>query len=99
MMNKTPKLLPWLARQAGISIEKATTLWRDAMSDESLQASCLHDPDRFYRTLVERLQGLAVTEKPAGKPVASAQPSLLSLGRQGDGHAAMLLNSFGLKPA
>lgn len=98
-MNKTPKLLPWLARQAGISSEKATTLWREAMSDESLHASCAHDPDRFYRTLIERLQGLAVTEKPAGKPVAPAQSSLLSFGRQGDGRATMLLNSFGLKPA
>lgn len=99
MMNKMPKLLPWLARQAGISIERATTLWREAMSDESLQASCLHDPDRFYRTLIERLQGLAVMEKPAGKPVAPAQSSLLSFGRQGDGHAVLLLRPFGLKPA
>jgi len=30
---KTPKLLPWHARKAGISIERATTLWHEAVRE------------------------------------------------------------------
>lgn len=30
-MNKTPKLLPWFARKAGVSEERAASLWRKAV--------------------------------------------------------------------
>jgi hypothetical protein len=30
---KTPKLLPWYARKAGVSIDRATELWREAVRD------------------------------------------------------------------
>lgn len=30
---KTPKLLPWYARKAGISIERATELWHAALRE------------------------------------------------------------------
>lgn len=30
---KTPKLLPWYARKAGVSIERATVLWRTAVRE------------------------------------------------------------------
>ena len=30
-MNRTPKLLPWFARKAGVSEERAATLWRKAI--------------------------------------------------------------------
>jgi len=30
---KTPKLLPWYARKAGVSIDRADELWREAVRD------------------------------------------------------------------
>ncbi|HRQ58521.1 MAG TPA: hypothetical protein PLN31_13985 [Azoarcus taiwanensis] len=30
---KTPKLLPWYARKAGVSIERAESLWRKAVRE------------------------------------------------------------------
>ncbi len=32
---KTPKLLPWYARKAGVSIERAGVLWRKAVRDST----------------------------------------------------------------
>ena len=55
-MNKTPKLLPWLARKAGISTEKATALWSVVVSDKSLLSAAAKDPDSYCRLIVERLQ-------------------------------------------
>ncbi|MCK0510810.1 hypothetical protein [Aromatoleum buckelii] len=33
---KTPKLLPWYARKAGIPIERATTLWHEAVREATV---------------------------------------------------------------
>ncbi len=33
----TPKLLPWLARKAGISEERATVLWRKAVREATAE--------------------------------------------------------------
>jgi len=96
-MNKTPKLLPWLARKAGISTEKAAALWLEAVSEESLQADCANDPDNVYRHIVERLQVLSARDTPVAKPNASAHSPLLVL--SGHGSAAFLLNPFGMKLA
>ena len=30
---KTPKLLPWQARKAGVSLERAEALWRKAVRE------------------------------------------------------------------
>lgn len=32
---KTPKLLPWYARKAGVSTERATVLWRKAVREST----------------------------------------------------------------
>lgn len=98
-MNITPKLLPWLARKAGISNEKATALWSEVVSDESVQAAGAKDPDSFYRAIVERLQDLTPQEKPVVKPAISKHAPLLVLSRHGDASSAILLNPFGLKTA
>lgn len=98
-MNKTPKLLPWLARKAGISNEKAAALWREVVSDESLHAGGAKDPDHTYHAIVARLHEMADSEKSAAKPATVAHSPLLVLSRHGNGPAAVLLNPFGLKIA
>jgi hypothetical protein len=37
MMMKTPKLLPWYARKAGVSIEHATVLWHKAVREATVK--------------------------------------------------------------
>jgi len=56
MMDTMPKLLPWLARKAGISNEQAQMLWRDAFADGRLRMQCANNPDLFYRTVIEHFQ-------------------------------------------
>lgn len=34
---KTPKLLPWYARKAGVSLERAETLWRKAVREATVE--------------------------------------------------------------
>lgn len=34
---QTPKLLPWYARKAGVSIERATVLWRKAIREATAE--------------------------------------------------------------
>lgn len=98
-MNMTPKLLPWLARKAGISNETATALWREVASDESLQAGFSTDPDHAFRLIVERLQDLAARDRAALKQTTPGHSPVLVLTRHGDHSSAILLNPFGLKAA
>ena len=46
-----PKLLPWYARQAGVSIERAETLWREAEAE----AARAHTPQmpEYWRACTE----------------------------------------------
>jgi hypothetical protein len=89
LMNKTPKLLPWVARKAGVSIEKAAALWQEAAAHVSLQTEPGKDPDHYYHLMVGRLRALAERGKPAHRPAASP---LLVLARHGSETAAVLLN-------
>jgi hypothetical protein len=60
---KAPKILPWVARKAGISEELALKLWRRAASD----AECLSgqtNTSEYYGLAVERF--LALVEEEAG---------------------------------
>lgn len=34
---KTPKLLPWYARKAGVSVERATVLWQKAVRQATVE--------------------------------------------------------------
>lgn len=98
-MNMTPKLLPWLARKAGISTEKATALWREVASDKTLQAGFSKDPDHTFRLVVERLQDLDARDRGAPKQTAPGHSPVLVLTRHGDRSSAILLNPFGLRAA
>lgn len=61
-MMKTPKILPWLARRAGVSDGRAELLWRVAC----LQAAALtgeHDSPRYWEAAQRRLQDLLAYER------------------------------------
>lgn len=57
---KTPKLLPWLARKAGISERRACTLWFEAERWAARRASpgC----SAYYQLAMDRLLELAAAE-------------------------------------
>lgn len=59
-LAKTPKLLPWLARKAGIDDVRAAALWREAERWAARQA-----PDGspvYYKLAVDRLLHLVAEE-------------------------------------
>ncbi len=59
---KTPKILPWLARRAGVSDSRAELLWRVAC----LQAKSLtgeQDSPRYWEAAQRRLQDLLAHER------------------------------------
>lgn len=60
-MTKCPKLLPWLARRAGISMELAEKLWRRAASDAAELTGSSEGPE-FSRFAIEALIDLIEDE-------------------------------------
>lgn len=59
-MPKTPKILPWLARKAGISDVRAEALWHDAERWAGRQAS--PGSAAYFKLAVDRLLQLAAAE-------------------------------------
>lgn len=57
---KTPKLLPWLAKKAGITESRATTLWHDAERWAAHRAA--KGSSTFYKLAVDRLLELVAAE-------------------------------------
>lgn len=57
---KTPKILPWLARKAGISTSRAAELWHDAERWAERRASV--GTSGYYKLAVDRLLELAAAE-------------------------------------
>lgn len=59
---KTPKLLPWYARRAGVSNERATALWRKAVREATDNTGWVGNEDywsesmRCFLALLEREQ-------------------------------------------
>ena len=56
----TPKLLPWLARKAGISEHRAVTLWRDA--ERWAHRRAVFGSSAYYKLAVDRLLELVAAE-------------------------------------
>lgn len=61
---KAPKILPWIARKAGISDELALKLWRRAAGEAEELAGCCTSSDYFHLA-VERFIDLADSESEA----------------------------------
>ncbi len=57
---KTPKLLPWLAKKAGITDARATVLWHDAERWAALRAA--RDSSAYFKLAVDRLLKLVAAE-------------------------------------
>jgi hypothetical protein len=57
---KTPKILPWLARKAGISDARAAEFWRDAEQWAARRAET--GSSTYFKLAVDRLLELAAAE-------------------------------------
>lgn len=57
---KTPKILPWLAKKAGISESRATTLWHEAERWAGHRAKV--GSSLYFKLAVDRLLELALAE-------------------------------------
>ncbi len=57
---KTPKILPWLAKKAGISESRAAVLWRDAERWAAHRAA--PGSSLYFKLAVDRLLELALAE-------------------------------------
>jgi len=57
---KAPKLLPWLAKKAGISEQRALALWRESERWAARQA--VPDSSAYFKLAVDRLLELTAAE-------------------------------------
>ena len=57
---KTPKILPWLAKKAGISESRTATLWHDAERWAGRRAKV--GSSEYFKLAVDRLLELALAE-------------------------------------
>lgn len=83
-MTTSPKLLPWLARKAGLSQEKAEALWRDTFAEESNSLPRTMDPDGFYRRVLECFRQHAALDNMRAPALARAAPASAAALRKGD---------------
>jgi hypothetical protein len=60
MSPKSPKLLPWLARKAGIDDRRADVLWRDACRYAAHRAA--PESSDYFKIAIDRLLELVATE-------------------------------------
>jgi len=76
IQTKTPKILPWVARKAGISDVQAEALWREAVRRATLQIGRTGNA-AYYRAVMERLHELvdqAKADALARQPVSPSRP-------------------------
>ena len=59
---KTPMILPWLARKAGISDERAETLWHRALRHATLKTGWVNSPE-YWQVANEKLLELKEVER------------------------------------
>ena len=57
---RTPKLLPWLAKKAGITERRATTLWHE--SERWAASRAAPGSSAYYKLAVDRLLELTAAE-------------------------------------
>ena len=56
---KTPKLLPWYARKAGVSLERATVLWHKAVREATDQTGWVGNAEYWGEAMNSFLRLLA----------------------------------------
>jgi len=67
---KAPKILPWIAKRAGVAEAVALKLWRRAAGEAALIVGN-HDSSEFFRLSVERFVSL-VEEESGRSPLSGA---------------------------
>lgn len=92
---KTPKILPWLARKAGISDARAATLWHEAERWADRRASA--GSSSYFKLAIDRLLALAAAESLRAdaasfgwRPWARAQARFWALSMQAAHQASAL---------
>jgi len=76
-MMKTPKLLPWYAHKAGVSLDRAEALWRKAVRSATEQTGWVGTSD-YWGTTMDKFRGLLEAEQatlcaPQGAPIVRSQ--------------------------
>lgn len=61
MRPKTPKMLPWLAKSAGLPIARVEELWADAIRHATIETGWVETPE-YWKSAVDRLLELVETE-------------------------------------
>jgi len=61
MRPKTPKMLPWLAKSAGVPIARAEELWADAIRYATIETGWVETSD-YWKVANRRLLELLETE-------------------------------------
>ncbi len=82
-MNKTPKLLPWFARKAGVSEERAASLWRKAVREATAETGWVGNAE-YWGEAMSRFLKLLEDEQssfcsPHVTPLVRSQNRLLRL--------------------
>lgn len=72
---KTPKILPWLARKAGIAEARANELWTEAIHHATDKTGWVGTPE-YWKAAMDRLLELIEIERttPKEEPVQTARP-------------------------
>lgn len=82
-MMKTPKLLPWYAHKAGVSIERAEAIWRKAVREATEETGWVGNSE-YWGASMSHFQRLLDEEKatlcaPRVAPLMRSQRRLLRL--------------------
>jgi len=72
-MKTVPKLLPWLARSAGLTDLRSEQLWWEA-SRYARNATAEFDTPRYWKAAMERLMILIEAESAAQRRIRQASP-------------------------
>jgi hypothetical protein len=70
-LKTTPKMLPWLARSAGLTDQRAEALWWEA-SHYGRKATGEFDTAKYWRVSMDRFLGLMQAEAVAKNPPETA---------------------------
>ena len=81
-MTRAPKILPWIARKAGISDQRSEAMWREAVRHAARLTGLAGNPD-YSRVVMERLRRLVEREKLAAAAVPRDSPA--ATGRRAPG--------------
>ncbi len=61
MKPKYPKILPWLAKEAGVPAAKAEALWVEALCDATRECAVVESPE-YWQSAVSHLRARLATE-------------------------------------